>query len=388
MCRKALHLPFGEDDATEDEARTERAYGRQLFAKKEPPADERHEDAAGKAAFHVAVCRGDHDLRARFGEGRGGGHCGVLALGHGHGVGLRRLRQLLPVRHRVEGRRRLVEDQTSPFADPEDRQIEAAGLGDHFIVGKLQIVGQEEGSLPGGVGRAKERAAQTAAAAVFVRGRKSVKRAGGKEARAGEIEPSAAAAIRELGVQSQAVVIGAECDHGFRTLSQQFGDPVRRGGNRRRIRHKSFHAFTSVRIPAQKNGYTKAEVYAMAIVFIRTLIIYLALLLTMRLLGKRQLGEMELSEFVVASLIADLAAHPLQDVGIPMTNGLVPILTLFCFEILIAGVSMKSVRLRTLLFGRPSVLVRRGVIDQREMRLNRFLRWSSNTERCWPKDVC
>ena len=110
----------------------------------------------------------------------------------------------------------------------------------------------------------------------------------------------------------------------------------------------------------------------MAIVMIRTGIIYFALLLAMRLMGKRQLGEMELSEFVVASLIADLAAHPLQDVGIPLTNGLVPILTLFCFEILIAGLSMKSIRLRTLLFGRPSVLVRRGVIDQREMGLNRF----------------
>ena len=92
----------------------------------------------------------------------------------------------------------------------------------------------------------------------------------------------------------------------------------------------------------------------------------------MRLMGKRQLGEMELSEFVVASLIADLASHPLQDVGIPMTNGLVPILTLFCFEVLIAGLSMKSIRLRTFLFGRPSTLVTRGVIDQREMHRNRF----------------
>ena len=110
----------------------------------------------------------------------------------------------------------------------------------------------------------------------------------------------------------------------------------------------------------------------MAIVIIRTGIIYFALLLAMRLMGKRQLGEMELSEFVVASLIADLASHPLQDVGIPMTNGLVPILTLFCFEVMIAGLSMKSIRLRTLLFGRPSTLVTRGVIDQREMHANRF----------------
>ena len=110
----------------------------------------------------------------------------------------------------------------------------------------------------------------------------------------------------------------------------------------------------------------------MAIVIVRTGIIYFALLLAMRLMGKRQLGEMELSEFVVASLIADLASHPLQDVGIPMTNGLVPILTLFCFEVLLAGLSMKSIRLRTFLFGRPSTLVTRGVIDQREMHRNRF----------------
>lgn len=110
----------------------------------------------------------------------------------------------------------------------------------------------------------------------------------------------------------------------------------------------------------------------MAIVIIRTGIIYFALLLAMRLMGKRQLGEMELSEFVVASLIADLASHPLQDVGIPMANGLVPILTLFCFEVLIAGVSMKSTRLRTLLFGGPSILVSHGVIDQKQMHADRF----------------
>ena len=68
----------------------------------------------------------------------------------------------------------------------------------------------------------------------------------------------------------------------------------------------------------------------MAIVICRTLIVYFALLITLRLLGKRQLGEMELSEFVLGALIADLASHPLQDMGIPMLNGLVPILTLFC----------------------------------------------------------
>ena len=110
----------------------------------------------------------------------------------------------------------------------------------------------------------------------------------------------------------------------------------------------------------------------MAIVLVRTLIIYFALLLAMRLLGKRQLGEMELSEFVVAALIADLASHPLQDMGIPLINGLVPILVLFCCEVLIAGLSMKSIRLRSLIFGRPSLLIVKGRILQREMLKNRF----------------
>ena len=110
----------------------------------------------------------------------------------------------------------------------------------------------------------------------------------------------------------------------------------------------------------------------MAIIFIRTLIIYFSLLLIMRLLGKRQLGEMELSEFVVAALIADLASHPLQDIGIPMINGLVPIVTLFCCEVLISGVAMKNIRLRALLFGKPSMLVEKGKIRQKEMKKNRF----------------
>ena len=67
----------------------------------------------------------------------------------------------------------------------------------------------------------------------------------------------------------------------------------------------------------------------MAIVFFRTLIIFSTLLLLMRILGKRQMGELELSELVVSVLIADLAAMPLQDIGIPLLNGLVPIVVFF-----------------------------------------------------------
>ena len=110
----------------------------------------------------------------------------------------------------------------------------------------------------------------------------------------------------------------------------------------------------------------------MSILFIRTIIIYSVLLLTMRLLGKRQLGEMELSEFVLAALIADIAAIPLQDIGIPMINSLVPIAVLFAFELAISALSLKNIRLRKLLFGKPSVLISNGVIDQRELRRSCF----------------
>ncbi len=110
----------------------------------------------------------------------------------------------------------------------------------------------------------------------------------------------------------------------------------------------------------------------MAIIIIRTLIVYIALLGAMRLLGKRQLGEMELSEFVVAALIADLASHPLQDLGIPMINGLVPILTLFCCEVLISCLTLRNTKLRALLYGKPSMLIEKGKINQKEMSKNRF----------------
>ena len=106
----------------------------------------------------------------------------------------------------------------------------------------------------------------------------------------------------------------------------------------------------------------------MAVIFLRTLIVFIVVLTFMRLLGKRQLGQLELSELVTAVLISDMAAHPLQDIGIPMLNGLIPALTLFCCEILISGAAMKSVRCRAFLFGKPSILVENGRINQREMR--------------------
>jgi len=110
----------------------------------------------------------------------------------------------------------------------------------------------------------------------------------------------------------------------------------------------------------------------MAILILRTFIIYIALLVSLRIMGKRQMGELEVSELIVAVLIADIAAMPLQDIGIPLINAIIPLIVLLCCEILITGAAAQSVRLRLFFYGRPSILIDNGVINQKEMHRNRF----------------
>ena len=110
----------------------------------------------------------------------------------------------------------------------------------------------------------------------------------------------------------------------------------------------------------------------MAIILIRTLILFLSLILAMRLMGKRQLGELELSELVVAVLIADIASIPLQNPSLPLSYGLIPLLVLFCCELIFSGLTYKSIHLRKLLYGRPNFIIERGRIAQQAMHRNRF----------------
>ena len=110
----------------------------------------------------------------------------------------------------------------------------------------------------------------------------------------------------------------------------------------------------------------------MVIGVIRTVILYLLIIAGIRLMGKRQVGELEPSELVLDLLIADLAAVPMQDFGIPLLAGILPIFTLLCVTMMLSVLTMKSVRFRSLLCGRPSIIIREGQIDQREMRRNRF----------------
>ena len=106
----------------------------------------------------------------------------------------------------------------------------------------------------------------------------------------------------------------------------------------------------------------------MILSYVRTILLYLVLIAVVRLMGKRQIGQMEPSEFVVTMLIANLAAIPMQDGGIPLLSGLVPILTVLGMELLLAGLCMYSVFFRKLLCGKPVILIENGKILQDNLR--------------------
>ena len=109
----------------------------------------------------------------------------------------------------------------------------------------------------------------------------------------------------------------------------------------------------------------------MIISYIRTIILYLVLIAVIRFMGKRQIGQMEASEFVVTMLVANLAAIPMQDAGIPLYSGFLPIITVLGLELLLSGLSLKSVRLRKLLCGKPVILIENGKILQNNLRRTR-----------------
>ncbi|MBQ3089484.1 MAG: DUF421 domain-containing protein [Oscillospiraceae bacterium] len=110
----------------------------------------------------------------------------------------------------------------------------------------------------------------------------------------------------------------------------------------------------------------------MLIAFFRTVILYLLIVIGIRLMGKRQVGELEPAELVLAMLLSDLAAVPMQDFGIPLIYGLIPIVTLLALTMLLSVLTLKSLRFRRLLCGRPSIVVRQGVILQQELSRTRM----------------
>ena len=109
----------------------------------------------------------------------------------------------------------------------------------------------------------------------------------------------------------------------------------------------------------------------MILSYIRTIILYLVLIFCIRLMGKRQIGQMEPSEFVVTMLVANLAAIPMQNEGLPLYGGLIPMLTVLGMELVLSGATMRSIRLRKLLCGKPVILIENGRILQQNLRATR-----------------
>ena len=103
----------------------------------------------------------------------------------------------------------------------------------------------------------------------------------------------------------------------------------------------------------------------------RTLLFYFALIAVVRLMGKRQVGQMEPSEFVVTMLIANLASVPLEDWDIPIWGGLVPMGIVFACERLISALCLKSIRVRRILCGKPVILIENGHLLEENLRKTR-----------------
>ena len=105
----------------------------------------------------------------------------------------------------------------------------------------------------------------------------------------------------------------------------------------------------------------------MLLSYLRTAVLYLILVIVIRLMGKRQIGEMEPSEFVVTMLVANLASIPMQDSGIPLLSGLIPILAVLGVELVLSTLSLRSTRLRKLLCGKPVILIENGKILRKNL---------------------
>ena len=110
----------------------------------------------------------------------------------------------------------------------------------------------------------------------------------------------------------------------------------------------------------------------MFISLFRTVILYVLIIATVRLMGKRQIGELEPAELVAAILLSDLASVPMQDIGIPLLSGVIPILTILAMELITAELTLRSVRFRRLFCGNPVFLILDGTLDQKAMAKNQL----------------
>lgn len=110
----------------------------------------------------------------------------------------------------------------------------------------------------------------------------------------------------------------------------------------------------------------------MLITFFRSIVLYIIVLVVMRLMGKREIGQLQPFELAIAIMIADLASIPMTETGIPISNGIVPILGLLLMHLIISVLNLKSIRAREIICGKPSILIYRGKIDETVLKKERF----------------
>ena len=105
----------------------------------------------------------------------------------------------------------------------------------------------------------------------------------------------------------------------------------------------------------------------MLINFFRAIILYIVVLIVMRLMGKREIGQLQPFELAIAIMIADLASIPMTETGVPISNGIVPIIGLLVMHLIISMVNLKSIKAREIICGKPRILIYRGKIDEKAL---------------------
>lgn len=106
----------------------------------------------------------------------------------------------------------------------------------------------------------------------------------------------------------------------------------------------------------------------MFVTIIRTLILYFTVICVVRLMGKRQIGELQPSELVITLLLSEIIAMPMENNDIPLISTVIPVMLLVTLEIITSAISMKSLKFRFLVQGHPIIIIRNGELQQKEMK--------------------
>lgn len=118
--------------------------------------------------------------------------------------------------------------------------------------------------------------------------------------------------------------------------------------------------------------YLILEGEVLLIIFFRAIILYIFVLIVMRLMGKREIGQLQPFELAISIMIADLATIPMSDIGVPIFNGLIPILGLLVVHLCITVLNLKSAKAREIICGKPTILIYKGKIDKEALKKERF----------------